>query len=796
MQTLWQDLRYGIRMLLKKPGFTAIAVLTLALGIGANTAIFSILNAAFLRPLQLKDPDRLAIVFGKVRDANDNPVSYADFDDWRKQNQSFESMAAYFNRNLNLTGMGEPERLRVTAVTEGYFQTIGIQPLLGRAFAAEEHQGANLVAVVSYGFWQRHFGGAQDALGKTVRLDDKSYTIIGVMPPQMPNLSGITRSELWVPLEPNIPWRQRGLNYLVVLGRLKIGFTIGQAQSDLDVIAERLHRAYPEHEMGVRLVPLNKQLFGDLRTSLLMLLGAVGFVMLIATSNVANLQLARASDRGKEFAVRLALGAGRMRLVRQMLTEGLLLAFAGGALGMALAVWWIDLMVSFWPTKVLRPDRINLDWRVLAFTAGVTVVTSFLFSLIPAWQATSATLSAALKEAGRKSTADVGRRRVLGLLVVSETALATLLLVGAGLMLKSFWLARHVDPGFDAESVLSVPISLPQSRYKEDQQISTFFKEALQSIAAVPGVKAVGAINNLPLAGGGMNGTFRVEGQTVPAGQEPECEKYIVTPDYFRAMGIRLVAGRLFTEQDMANKPRVILVNENMALHFWPNQNPVGKRLAWGNDWQEVVGVVGDVKHDGLEVASGFQSYEPFMQDPSSAMTMVIRTTSDPTNAVAAIKAQVREIDKDQPIPNVKTLNQIVADSVSQRRLSAVLLGAFAALALLLSTVGIYGVLAYSVTQRMHELGVRMALGAKTSDVLRLVLSNGMKLALTGVSIGLAGAFVLTRLMTKLLFGVTPTDATTFAVASALLVAVSLLACYVPARRATKVDPLVALRYE
>jgi putative ABC transport system permease protein len=390
----------------------------------------------------------------------------------------------------------------------------------------------------------------------------------------------------------------------------------------------------------------------------------------------------------------------------------------------------------------------------------------------------------------------VGRRRVLGLLVVSETALATLLLVGAGLMLKSFWLARHVDPGFDAESVLSVPISLPQSRYKEDQQISTFFKEALQSIAAVPGVKAVGAINNLPLAGGGMNGTFRVEGQTVPAGQEPECEKYIVTPDYFRAMGIRLVAGRLFTEQDMANKPRVILVNENMALHFWPNQNPVGKRLAWGNDWQEVVGVVGDVKHDGLEVASGFQSYEPFMQDPSSAMTMVIRTTSDPTNAVAAIKAQVREIDKDQPIPNVKTLNQIVADSVSQRRLSAVLLGAFAALALLLSTVGIYGVLAYSVTQRMHELGVRMALGAKTSDVLRLVLSNGMKLALTGVSIGLAGAFVLTRLMTKLLFGVTPTDATTFAVASALLVAVSLLACYVPARRATKVDPLVALRYE
>ncbi|HEU0176236.1 MAG TPA: ABC transporter permease [Blastocatellia bacterium] len=804
MQTLWQDLRYGARMLLQKPGFTLIAVITLALGIGANAAIFSVVNGVLLRPLPFKDPDRLMLIREtKLPQFPEFSVSPGNFLDWRKQNTVFERLVAFNGVSFNMIGAGDPEQIRGMKVTDGFFAMLGAQPLLGRDFLPEEDQpGRDNVVILNYGLWQRRFGGDPKILNQTLTLSGQSYTVIGVMPATF--RFGGPDLDLWKPMAFTAQETQiHGGHWLGAIGRLKPGATENHARAEMITIAGRLAAQYPDANTGwsVKLMPLLEYTVRSVKPALIVLLCAVAFVLLIACANVANLLLARAAGRQKEIAIRTAVGAGRARIIRQLLTESGLLALLGGAAGLALAKWGMDLLLKLAPQGLPRMNDVSLDGRALAFTAVVTLLTGVIFGLVPALQSSKPNLNETMNDTGRGSTEGRQRQLVRSALVVLEVASALVLLVGAGLFIKSFWRLQQVDPGFNPDNTLTLTVSLPRTKYPEDTQRIAFFQQLLENVGALPGVQAAGATNPLPLTGDTVL-AFVVQGRpALPPGAGQSTNFYAASADYFKALGIPLRRGRLFTERDVRDSPHVAVINETMARKIFPDEDPIGKRITFDGggknpDWYEIVGIVGDVKQYGLDQATPMQTYEPYTQQTYSSMTLVARTAGDPAKLTAAIRNAVLQLDKEQPIANIRTLDEILSTSVAQQRFSTLLLGIFAAVAMLLAAVGIYGVLSYAVTQRTHEIGIRVALGAARSDVLRLVVGAGMRLTLLGVGAGLAAAFALTRLMSTLLFDVSATDPMTFGLIALLIVTVALLACWVPARRATKVDPMVALRIE
>jgi putative ABC transport system permease protein len=806
METLLQDLRYGIRMLLRSPGFTAVALLTLALGIGANSAMFSVVNAVLLRPLPYEESERLVFLSEREPQLEGMSISYPNFLDWREQNRVFEQIAVFRRQSYNLTGGSEPERLIGGQVSAGLFPALRVKPARGRTFLAEEDKpGGNHVVILSHGLWQRRFGSDPGILGQTLALNGKNYSVIGIMPPSFLFPS---RAELWTPVgqESGQPsWQERGNHPgLYGIGRLQPGVSLAQARGEMDTIAARLEKQYPQSNTGnrVTITPLHETIVSNIRRALWVLLGAVGFVLLIACANVANLLLARAAARQKEIAIRTALGAKRLRVMRQLLTESLLLSVLGGAAGLFLAAWSVDLLVTVSPNNIPRAREIGLDGRVLGFTLMVSLLTGIIFGLAPALQASRPNLNEALKE-GSRASGGVHSHRFRGALVVAEVALALVLLIGGGLLIRSFYHLQQVDPGFKADHLLTVQISLPQAKYPEDGQKVNFYQQVLQRIGALPGALVAGAATGLPLGNNGNQTSFFLEGKPAPApGHVPLAEVAIVSPEYFRAMGMSLLKGRAFTEHDSKDAPRVVVIDEAFASRYWPAEDPIGKRIRFGgndprNPLVTVAGIVRRVKMDGLNAESNrVQAYFSFMQQPWSGMTLVVRTAGDPSTLTSSVRQQVLAIDQDQPVYNVRTIEQVWADSVAPQRLNMLLLGIFAAVALILAAVGIYGVMAYSVTQRAHEVGIRLALGAQPRDVLKMIIKQGMALTLIGVIIGLMGAFALTRWMSALLFGVKPADPATFAGIASLLAAVALLATLIPARKATKVDPLTALRYE
>jgi putative ABC transport system permease protein len=803
METFAQDLRYGLHTLLKNPAFASVAVLSLALGIGANTAIFSLVNGVLLRPLPVEEPDRLVWVWGKFSMGETARTSPPDFLDYRAQNQSFERFVAYVESNVNLTGGAEPERLSGALVTADFFEAFGVRPELGRGFLPDEEQttGAQ-VAVLSEGLWKRHFGGDPGVIGRTLTLDGKSRTIVGIMPARFTFPRNI---DLWMPL-PFLDGEMqvRRFHFLQVIGRLRPGVTLAGAQAETDTIAARLEQHYPDSNTGwsLRLTPFRDEVVGDIRSPLLVLLGAVGFVLLIACANVANLLLARSAARQREIAIRAAMGASRGRLARQLLTESVLLSLAGGALGLVLAVWGTDLLAANIPDDALSyiPGGVDfgVDGRVLAFTLGVSLLTGVIFGLAPALQGSHPNLNEALKEGGRSASEGAGRARLRNALVVTEVALSLVLLVGAGLLVKSFVRLREIDPGFDAGNLLTARLPLPLAKYEERAQRAAVVEQVLERVRALPGVRSAAAISQLPLSGQVGDTYFTVEGRPPDnPNDRPVAQFRNVSHDYFGAMKIPLLRGRAFVEREASAGEHVIIINDTMARQYFGADDPVGRRLFVDTGEvvpYEIVGIVGDVRQYGLAMEPLAEMYVP-----NTALwqaNLVVRTAGDPLALVSGVRSAVLQVDEDQPLANVKTMDQYVSASTASNRFQTLLLATFAAVALLLAAVGIYGVVAYSVTQRTHEFGVRLALGAGSGDVLRLVLGHGMRLALIGVAVGTAAALALTRFAASLLFGVSATDPATFLGVAALLAVVTLAACYVPARRATKVDPMVALRYE
>lgn len=807
MRTILQDARYGFRMLLKKPGFTVVAVLALALGIGANTAIFSVVNAVLLRPLPFAQQEQLVQVYGNdtKRARGQVPSSYPNFADWRDQNQVFDHIAAYTQSAAILTGVDNPEQLDGVSTSGDLFAVLGANAALGRTLTPEDEKpGSQPVAVLSYGLWQRRFGANPALVGQQVMLDGVSRTVVGIMPQGFAFPFTAVKLEYWLPLDPKSEENmERGANYLSVIARLKPGVDLPQAQAEMETIVRRLEQQYPERNAGkgIKLSSMYESVVGNIRPALYILLGAVGFVLLIACANVANLLLARAASRQKEMAIRTALGAGRLRIVRQLLTESVLLAVMGGALGLLLAVWGMDLLMAVIPTDFPRMAEIGLDRRVLGFTLGVSLMTGIVFGLVPALRSSRLDLNESLKDGSRGSSESISRNRVRSLLIVSQVALSLVLLVGAGLLIRSFKQLQDVNPGFEPQRVITASIALPYAKYKEESQMSAFFKEALQRGAEVPGVEAVGGVSPLPLSGNIAMSGLTIEGRPTPGpGERLITHSRIITPDYFRAMGIPLIKGRVFSEQDTKDAPRVVVINESLARKYFPGEEAIGKRIdvtVADDNMAEIIGIVGDVRHMTLDREAGVESYFTYQQVPNTFMTLVARSKSDnPASLVAGLRHAVEQVDKDQPLSDIRTMEQLLADSLARRRFNMLLLGIFSAVALLLAAVGIFGVMNYSVTQRTHEIGIRMALGAQARDILRMVVSQGMILVLAGVCLGLVGAYFLMRLMTSLLYGVTATDPLTFIGVALVLSGVSLVACFIPARKATKVDPMVALRYE
>ncbi|HEU4391583.1 MAG TPA: ABC transporter permease, partial [Blastocatellia bacterium] len=791
------------RMLLKAPGFTAVAIVTLALGIGANSAMFSAVNAVLLRPLPFADPDRLVLVSENNFQKGWQYFSVAppNYADWRTQNRVFEDVGAMRGSPYNFSGGAEPERINGSRVTPAFFTILGVNPIHGRTFLGEEDQpGHDRVVVLSYGFWQRNFGSDQGILGNTIRLNGEGYTVVGIMPPdfQIPG-----RSQLWTPAAFTPEQLQnRGSHFTSVLARLKPRVSLETAQADLSGIATRLAEQYPATNggWGVNVTLLHEEVVGDVRSSLLILLGAVGFVLLIACANVSNLLLTRATARHREIAIRAALGAGRWRIVRQLLTESSLLGLVGGALGLLLALWGSQLISGLPADTLPRAAGINVDMRVVGFTLSLALLTAMLFGIAPALQASRPSLGEALKEGGRSGMAGQGRHRLRSILAGLEVALAVVLSVGATLLVKSLWQLQSVDPGFRPEGLLTATVSLPQSKYGNPQQQVAFYNQALAGLTSVTDVKSAALCTTLPLGGSDFIFSFRTDRQTDVAPQDlSSANYYAISPDYFSTLGIRLLEGRVFNDQDSPNTTRVAIVNQTMANRFFPGESAIGRHLSMGinsNVTREIVGVVADVHHYGLDRPTTMQMYEPFAQQPFDLMAIVLRTDRDPATLAGVLRRQIQVVDKDQPVAQIRTGEEIIASAVVQSRFRTVLLGLFAGLALLLAMIGIYGVISYSANQRVHEIGVRLALGATRSDIVRLIVGHGMVFSIAGVVAGLAGAFGLTRFMSDFLFVVKPGDLGTFATIAILLTLVALLACYVPARRAMKVDPMIALRYE
>ena len=802
-----QDLRYGARMLVKHPGFTCVAVLTLALGIGANTAIFSIVDAVLLRPLPFRDPEWLTMLWSSdLRQSQSrSSVSYPNFEDWRTQSTSFERLAAFRGRTFTLSGRGEPVRVNGAVVSADLFDLLGIAPSLGRAFRAEEDEAGALVAILSHGLWQRLFDSDPQVVGRHITLNTLDLTIVGVMPAGFQFPIAAASAELWTTIAYDSIGRapmtaERGLTYLHVIGRLQPGTNVAQAQAEMDVIARRLEQKYPDKNahQGVRLVPAREQIVGDVRLPLLLLLGAVACVLLIACANVANLLLARATARGREIAIRSALGASRGRVVRQLLTESILLAGAGGACGWLLALYGVDLLLSLSPENIPRAQDIHLDGRVFGFTLLVSLLTGVIFGLAPALQARRADLTETLQEAGRGS--DGARRTTMrGALMVAEVAIALVLMVGAGLLLNSLWRLLHVDPGFDPRGVLTLGISLPNTRYAGPRSVD--FYERLQArLRTVPGVAAASAGWVLPLSGANPSLDVEIEGRLA---ERSEADCNLVLPDFFRALGMRLIDGRDFTARDDVNGPPVAIVNQAFQRRFFAKSTALGKRVrvmassgAGPPAMREIIGIVGDVK-SRLSAEARPEVYLPYGQLPiTNSLTLTLRTDADPRSAIGAARAQVHALDKELPVFGIKTLDEHVSQASTPSRFNALLLTIFAVAALTLTSVGLYGVMAYVVAQRTHEIGIRLALGASRRTVVQLVMRDTMRWVALGVVLGLGAALIATRWLASLLFGLRPYDPATIGSAALLLSAVAAAAVFLPARRAARIDPLVALRRE
>ncbi len=798
MDNLLKDIRYGIRTLINRPAFTLVAIITLGLGIGVNTAIFSVVNAVLLRPLPYSDPSKL-VAFR----SNQSGMDLADIE---TQSKTFSSLGGQVLSPLAYTAGSEPIQIAVGQVTGGFFDTFGVAPMRGRYITRDDDKsGGPYVAVLSHALWTKQFNSDEQIVGKTIPLSGNSYTIIGVMPATF--VTPRDNIEAWTPVHVSNPLAAnfRGVHFLRTYGRLAAGVTLEQARAEMQVVDQNLATAYPadNKNRATVLFPLHERIVGDSRQTLFILFAAVSFVLLIACANFANLLLARAAEREREFVIRGALGARRWRLIRQLLTESVLVSLAGGALAVVLAIWGTSLLVSFKPANLPRLSEIGVDARVLLFTLGVSLLTGVLFGLLPAWTASRRGVSEALKEGGRSATAGGTRQKIRSTFVVVELAVALVLLVGAGLLIKTFWKLRSVEPGFNGDHLVTMRVELPEARYKDVGSQSRFRRQVLTTINSLPGVQA-GMISELPLSGDSLNHNFIIENRPpIAPGDEPDLETRSVMGDYFKVMQIPLKGGRDFTSQDFEDTaPLVGIANESLVKQYFQNEDPIGKRVRWASDpgmrWMTIVGVVGDVKHFGLDVPELPAFYTPYTQAAAWKrwMSVAARTQGHPGSMSLAIKQEIWKVDSQLPITRLKMMDDVAAESFSTRRFNMSLLTLFAALALVLAAIGIYGVMSYAVTQRTQEIGIRMALGASSVDVLKLVVRHGMTLVIIGVAIGLAGAIALTRLMETLLFGVTPTDALTMCVVSGVLVAVALLACFIPARRATKVDPLVALRYE
>jgi predicted permease len=812
MNTLFQDIRYGLRTLGKNPGFAAIAILTLALGIGANTALFSVVNGVLLNPLPFPNPDQLYELYSKTPVDEHSSISYLNFLDWRKDNHSFSTLGAFRASDMNLTGAGEPERLHGHMISAELFPTLDIPPILGRNFRPEEDQtGSAPVAIISDGLWKRKFGLSPDVINKTIALNGRAYTIVGVFPGRLPIFSA---SDVYTPVgqwdDPTFRDRRVGMG-MFAIGRLKPELSASQVGADMQSVAENLAVAYPDVDKGtgVTIVPLKTDVVGDVRGILLVLLGAVTFVLLIACANVANLLLARSTGRAREFAIRSALGAGPARVIRQLLTESVLLGIAGGAVGLLLAVWGTRAILATLPDVLPRTDEINMNWHVLLFTAAMSLLTGIFFGLAPALKALRADMHETLKEGGRGSSGS--RHRTQSIFVVVEVAMALVLLVGAGLMIRSLIALTKINPGFDARNVLSFETSITSDKDVTSAQLRAKYRESVRQIESVAGVESAALVGgSIPMTGDSEL-PFWLDGQPKPANQNdmPFTIFYLVTPSYPSTMRIPVQRGRFFNDRDDEHAPAVVVIDSSFARKYFPNENPVGKHLNIGLvDMQpEIVGVVGHVEHWGLG-ARGHESlqvqlYMPAWQLPDKFWSLfangagyVVRTSSAPLGVVGSIRRAVGNADNTAAIYGISSMRDIVSNSISTQRLTMLLLGVFAALALTLSAVGIYGVISYLTGQRIHEIGVRMALGASRKDVLRMVLGGGMRTTLIGVGFGIAAAIGLTRLIAQLIYGVGATDPMTFAGVAALLIGVALLACYIPARRAMRVDPIIALRYE
>ena len=816
MEFIWQDMRYGARMLLKSPGFTVVAVLTLALGIGANTAIFSVVNFVLLRPLEYANPDQLVMVWERntKKGWNESPTSFADFVDFRDNAKSVE-LVAFTDTNFNLTGGDQPERVAGLRVSANLFSLLGVNPARGRWFApGEDKPGAGHVLILSYGLWQRSFGGNSNLVNQTVQLNGQSYTVVGVMPPTFkfpPAFSATTTSEelisnadLWVPLTTDDVPLIRNIRNLKMIGRLKAGVAPQQAQAEINSIASRLAREYPDVNAGLEsvVIPLHEQIVGDVREALLILLGAVVLVLLIACANIANLLLSKATARHKEIAIRTALGANRGRILRQLLTESTLLGLLGGVFGFLVAYAGSKTLVSFGSFSIPQLTDFSFDMKVPLFALVVSLLTSLIFGLAPAIDASNPNLNEALKEGGRSSSGGATRARLRNALVITEVALAVVLVTASGLMLRSFVRLQGTSSGLNPHNLITLELELPDVRYHAAQQQTLFQQQLLQRVASLPGVQYAATVDNLPFSGNAFNTSFTIEGRpTGPTTETPRAYYRVISPDYFPAIGIELHKGNQFTDRDTAEQPGVAIVNETAAQRYWPGVDPLGKRIKRGrpeskNPWLTVIGIVSGSRQLSLKEGSQPEIYVPYLQNPGLTFTLVARTASDPRSLTGALRKEVLSADREIPAVNIKLMEELITNSVAKERFYVLLLAVFAALALILAAVGVYGVMSYSVTLRTRDIGIRMALGARPADIFKHIVGQALLLGLIGLGVGIVLAIASTRVMSSLLYGINATDPLTLAITSLVLLAVALLASYLPARRATRVDPLVTLRYE